>query len=133
MANTHGIVDLSLVEHWDTYSHGDADDAHRNGHNLEAPRREIKLRENQRTRQGRDLGSGGHSVAYRVLVEVDGPDARVPPRPGTSPSGQQRRHVGRGRSGREEAGVQRRERRGESGHGCGPAGSPAGAAVAVTR
>nr|ACR36957.1 unknown [Zea mays] len=80
-----GIVDLSLVEHRDTYSHGDADDAHRNGHN-------------------------------RVLVEVNGPDARVP-RSGPSPSGQ-RRHVGRGRGGREEAGVERCERRGGSGHGC---------------
>ena len=54
-------------------------------------------------------------IYYRVLVEVNGPDARVryPPPPG------RRRHVARrGRSGGEEGGVERGERRGRGGHGC---------------
>jgi len=56
LASTHGIVDLSLVEHRDTYSHGDADDAHRNGHDLEAPRNQSPRE--SRAGHGRDLG--GH-------------------------------------------------------------------------
>jgi len=32
---TDGIVDLGLVEDGDTYPDGDADDAHRYGHNLD--------------------------------------------------------------------------------------------------
>jgi hypothetical protein len=60
VANTHGIVDLGLVEHRDTYSHGDADDAHRNGHNLEAPGNQMTP---PRIKQGQGtVGLGTRSV-----------------------------------------------------------------------
>ena len=40
---TDGIVDLGLVEDGDTYPDGDADDAHRYGHNLDgATKKEIR-------------------------------------------------------------------------------------------
>jgi len=40
---TDSIVDLGLVEDGDTYPDGDADDAHRYGHNLEgATKKEIR-------------------------------------------------------------------------------------------
>ena len=61
------------------------------------------------------MGNAMLPFVYRVLVEVNGPDARVryPPPPG------RRRHVARrGRSGGEEGGVERGERRGRGGHGC---------------
>jgi len=71
------------------------------------------------------MGNAMLPFVYRVLVEVNGPDARVryPPLPG------RRRHVARrGRSG-EEGGVERGERRGRGGRhgwllrcvGCGAA------------
>ena len=40
---TDSIVDLGLVEDGDTYPSGDADDAHRYGHNLDgATKKEIR-------------------------------------------------------------------------------------------